>query len=318
MDEPTKQDENVPQKNFLKQLMLSGRFSKFTIYLISLVIIIVCIVFAVLSFFGVIPTLEIAQEDGSTIIIGAWYDYLIFAAMGSTGLIGIYDYLRYRKIRLIDYRFPDFVRDLAESRRAGMTFTKAIMNSAKGHYGVLTEEIKKISMQISWGSSVENALKDFASRTNTKLIKRTVSLIIEASRSGGNVADVLDAASKDARELKLIESERRAGMLSYVAVIYVSMFVFLVIIVILIKSLIPSMMGEGAAGLQGTMGVGGGGLLSQADVTFAFFSAGVLQAGFMGIVAGVFEQGNIISGIKHSFIMIVISWIILKFLVGGI
>ena len=76
-------------------------------------------------------------------------------------------------------------------------------------------------------------------------------------------------------------------------------------------------MGEGAAGLQGTLG-GSGGLISQADITFAFFSAGILQGGFMGIVAGVFEQGNIMSGVKHAFIMLLINWIILKFLVGGV
>ena len=50
-----------------------------------------------------------------------------------------------------------------------------------------------------------------------------------------DTADVLDAASKDARELKLLESERRVGMLSYVAVIYVAVFVFLVIIISKVK-----------------------------------------------------------------------------------
>ena len=118
----------------------------------------------------------------------------------------------------------------------------------------LHQRFKKLLVQISWGSSVENALESFAKRVNTKLIKRTIYLIIEASRSGGNVADVLDAASKDARELKLIDAERRAGMLSYVAVVYVRMVVFLMVIVILCKSLIPAMPGEGHGGLSGCYG----------------------------------------------------------------
>ena len=49
------------------------------------------------------------------------------------------------RFRKIDEAFPDFVRDLAESRRAGMTFTKAIMYSSKGNYGLLTPEIQKIA-----------------------------------------------------------------------------------------------------------------------------------------------------------------------------
>ena len=177
-------------------------------------------------------------------------------------------------------------------------------------------------MQISWGSSVENALNSFAKRVNTKLIKRTVSLIIEASRSGGNTADVLDAASKDARELKLLESERRVGMLSYVAVIYVAMFVFLVIIIVLSKSLIPSMVG-GAAGELGeasheAVGAAGTGGITQKAITEVFYYGALVQCMGMGLVTGVFEDGNIVAGVKHTFIMTLVCWIIFKFIVTGV
>jgi len=151
---------------------------------------------------------------------------------------------------------------------------------------------------------------------NTKLIKRTVYLIIEASRSGGNVADVLDAASKDSMELKFIESERRAGMLSYVAVVYVSMLVFLMVIVILCKTLIPAMLGEGQGGLANVMGVAG--TIKQYDITFAFFITTIIQGAGMGVVTGVFEEGKITAGIKHIFIMVFITWFIFKFFVTGV
>jgi hypothetical protein len=95
------------------------------------------------------------------------------------------------------------------------------------------------------------------------------------------------------------------------------MFVFLVIIVILSKTLIPNMLGEGSLGLTQATGKGGGGV-SQIQVTTLFFWAGILQSGFMGIVAGVFEEGRITSGVKHAFIMILINWAVLKFIVTGI
>ncbi|RKY24069.1 MAG: type II secretion system F family protein, partial [Planctomycetota bacterium] len=217
-------------------------------------------------------------------------------------------------------RFPDFVRDLAEARRAGMTFTKAIIHASKGNYGVLTPEIQKIARQISWGSSVDAALSSFAKRVNTKLIRRTISLIIEASRSGGHVADVLDAASKDAREIKLIESERRASLISYVAIVYVGMGVFLMIVVIITKTLLPALMGSSGGS---SLPVGGMGALQNTKedilaITQVFFSAAIIQSGLMGLVAGVFEEGDLISGIKHSFIMLVIAWVVFKFFVTGV
>jgi flagellar protein FlaJ len=277
---------------------------------------IVCTILGILVLAGIIHPLEFSFGEGK-VLFGAWYDFVVIGIIIACGVYGIYELFRWRRVRKIDERFPDFVRDLAESRRAGMTFTKAIMYSAKGNYGVLSDEIKKIAMQISWGSSVESSLNAFSKRVNTKLIRRTISLIIEASRSGGNVADVLDAAAKDAREIKLLESERRAGMLSYVAVIYVAMFVFLVIMVILSNTLLPQMLGEEASSLH-ELTTPEDQQITRSEVTQLFFGAGVIQGAFMGLVAGVFEEGNVNSGVKHAFIMIMINWIVIKLLVGGI
>ena len=307
----------MKKQGYFKQLSFTGQLTRFIVYLSAAVPAIIFIILALLVLFNVIGPLEMASGEGK-IVIGTWYDYIIFAALVFTGIYGIYEFLRLRRVRKIDNRFPDFVRDLAESRRAGMTFTKAIMYSSKGNYGVLTPEIQKIARQISWGSSVDNALNAFSKRVNTKLIKRTVSLIIEASRSGGNVADVLDAASKDAREIKLIESERRASMMSYVAIIYVGMFVFLVIILVLSKSLLPNMLNSEVAASGGAqVGLGGAGF-TQESVGSMFLTASIIQAAGMGIVTGVFEEGNMISGVKHSFIMMLVTWIIFKFIITGI
>jgi flagellar protein FlaJ len=301
--------------SFIRKLSNTGQLTRLIVYLSSIVPTIICIIFALLSLIGVIQPLRISTGEGQ-ILIGTPTDFIVIALLVFSGVYGMYEFQRLRRVRKIDNRFPDFIRDLAEARRAGMTFTKAIMYSAKGDYGVLTPEIQKIARQISWGSSVENALKAFAARVNTKLINRTISLIIEASRSGGNVADVLDAATKDARELKLIESERRAGMLSYVAVIYVGMGVFLLIIIVLCKSLLPSMITEGSSGMSSAMGKPSD--MTLLDVTNLFYYAALVQTGGMGIIAGVFEEGDIVSGVKHMFIMILVSWMIFKFLVTGV
>ncbi len=309
-------ESDVIQKSgLIKRLSMTGQLTRLIVYVSAIIPAVLCIVFALLSFLEIIKPLRISSGEGF-IYIGTPMDFILIAILVFTGVYGMYEFTRLRRIRKIDERFPDFIRDLAESRRAGMTFTKAIMYSSKGDYGLLSPEIQKIARQISWGSSVENAFKAFAGRVNTKLIRRTVSLIIEASRSGGNVADVLDAATKDARELKLLEAERRAGMLSYVAVIYVGMGVFLLIIIVLCKSLLPSMITEGSEGVSVALGKASSITLS--DVTHLFFYAALVQTAGMGVIAGVFEEGNIVSGVKHMFVMILVSWLIFKFIVTGV
>jgi flagellar protein FlaJ len=299
----------MKKPGLLRNLILTGQLTRLIVYMSAAIPAIIFIICALLVQLGVIKSLTIGP-----VRIGTVQDFILFAIFLGTGTYGIYEHLRLRRVRKIDERFPDFVRDLAEARRAGMTFTKAIMYSSKGNYGVLTTEIKKISQQISWGSSVEDALSAFAKRVHTKLIRRTVSLIIEASRSGGSVADVLDAASRDAREIRLLEAERRGSMMSYVAVIYVGMGVFLMIIAILCISLIPAMTGEGSEGLKTAMG--GAGVIKKSEIIPVFFYANLVQSIGMGLVTGVFEEGNMVAGVKHIFIMSLVTWIVFKFAIG--
>lgn len=292
------------EPNFFKNLILTGQITRLIVIIITLVLISIFIVFGLLSLLDVFSFPFTAVDS------------FIFAALSGSGLYGTYEALRVRRIYKIDSIFPDFVRDLAESRRAGMTFTKAILFASKGNYGILTPEIKKISQQVSWGSSVNDALIGFSKRVNTRSIQRTISLIIEAGRSGGNVADVLDVAARDAREIKMLESERKTTMASYVVVIYVGMFVFLAIILILCISFIPAMTGEGAQGMSGALGSGLGGGTDQAEITTVFFFASIVQGFGSGLVAGVFEDGRITSSVKHVFIMVFVSWLLFKMMLG--
>jgi len=300
----------IKKQGLIKRLSNTGQLTRLIVYLAAGVPALIFVIMALLVQIGAIGPLKV----GELFEIGTPADFLLFALFLGAGTYGFYDAIRLHRIRKIDARFPDFVRDLAESRRAGMTFTKAILYASKGNYGVLTPEIQKIARQISWGSSVDSALAAFAKRVNTKLIRRTISLIIEASRSGGNVADVLNAASKDAREIKFLETERRASMMSYVAVIYVSMGVFLLIILVLSAGLLPQITGEGAAAFAA--GTSGKEAIRESDVLPVFFIAAIAQSIGMGLVTGVFEEGRMVSGIKHMFIMCFIAWFVFKFMVG--
>lgn len=291
----------IPQPGLFKRLIITGDLPRLIVYLCTGVSVTVFALLGILSLFGVVS-------------YGSSVDFFVFALLSGTGIYGMYEYFHHKRIRKIDAIFPDFVRDLAASRRAGMTFTNAILFTSKGNYGLLTKEIQKIAQQISWGSSVEEALLNFADRINTNSIRRSVSLIVEASKSGGNVADVLDVAAQDAREIKILEGERRVGMASYVIVIYVGLYVFLAIIAILSGVFIPAITSGGAEGLAA--GLGGRGVVTQNAITNVFYLATLVQAIGTGLVAGVFEDGHIESSVKHVFIMVLSGWFVFKFLMG--
>ena len=243
-------------------------------------------------------------------------DMFVFAILIGIGPYGWYAAREARRTEAIDQKFPEFLRDLAESQRAGMTLTEAVLTAAKGNYGMLTPDIRKMAAQIEWGVSFAEALDRFAKRVRTPLIERTVSLVIQASNAGGNVVDVLTAAAEDAREIQQIVKERKQQMSIYVMIIYIAFAVFVGVIAVLNAQFIP----EVAKAVEKADGVKIGGLnfkrFDQDDFKILFFHAAVIQGLGGGIVGGVMSQGRIVFGLRHSFILVCIAWVLFRLVIG--
>ncbi len=242
--------------------------------------------------------------------------FLTFLAIGFMAAIGPYGFYmsaQDKRIKAIEKRLPDFLRDVAEAGRFGMTLAEAMIVAAQGRYGVLTSEIKKMAAQIEWGVPATDALRLFAERVRTPLVQRVVTIIIKASDAGGEVADVLTMVSHDAKEVQLTEDERRISMSTYIAVIYISFAVFLVTIWILGVTFLPKMQEAAAEINAGDSGLAVDSPLPQNipeiifNVQVAFFIAVIVHAVGDGILAGVLDSGKIVNGLRHSFIMLLIA-----------
>ncbi len=253
-------------------------------------------------------------------------DWAMIAAMAFFGPFGFYVSHKQKQIEKIERRLPDFLRDVAEAGRFGMTLADAIVVSSSGRYGKLTPEIKKMAAQIEWGVPANQALNLFAERVDTPLVNRVVAIIIKANDAGGNVADVLNMVSKDAKQVHMSEDEQKIAMTSYLAVIYISYAVFIVVIIIL-SSQFLSQMAQAGTQLQGgemSQVSGGGGMgadikTENIPVIKYIFALAVFAHGIGdGLVAGVLQSGKITNGMKHSFILILIGFVSLRILFGGL
>lgn len=239
-------------------------------------------------------------------------DWLVIAIMGFIGPYGFYTARKQREVKQVERRLPDFLRDVAEAGRFGMTLADAIVVSSSGRYGKLTPEIKKMAAQISWGVPATEALRLFAERVKTPMVQRVVAIIVKSSDAGGDVADVLTMVSHDTKENQLTEDERRIAMSTYVAVIYISFMVFLVTIWILNVTFLPKMV-EASSSLSGTTALAGSSPLAQDlpevvyQIKIAFFVATIVHGLGDGILAGVLDNGKIPTGLRHSFIMLLIA-----------
>ena len=236
-------------------------------------------------------------------------------------------YANYQKIKTIEERFPDFLRDIVEGLRGGMSLPLAIKYTSKNNYGILTHEIKNLIAQISWGIPFEKSISNFAIKLKSKTISRAIQTIIEAHRSGGNLADVIEAVGQSTVELEKIKRERTSRISSQMMQGYIIYFVFLGVMVGIQKVLIPSLsMSSGAA--TGSM-LGGAITGSDTDITNAlmggsntavidvaaygvmFSHLAVIQGFFSGIAIGKLAEGSLDAGLKHAVLLAILGYTVM-------
>lgn len=241
---------------------------------------------------------------------GRWVDFVAIAILVGVGPYGFDVSHEHNRIRRLEERFPDFLRDIASSHRGGLTLPSSVAIAARGEYGPLTAEVQRMADQMSWNVPFDEALQRFAERVATPLIQRTVSLVQEASRSGGATSEVLLAAARDARQLKNMENDRRLSMTLYGVIIYITFFVFLLVAAVLHQQFVPQII-RSAETLEA---VGSPGGFSISVVTIEeyrafYFLASVVQGVGGGVVAGMMATGKALLGLRHAFIMVFIAYI---------
>ena len=280
----------------------------------------------------------------TSIVVGSLpllVNMVVLSMLIMIGPYSIYKFIRLKKIKSYENELPSFLRDMSESVRADLSLIQAIHSAAKADYGMLTTEIKKMSNQLSWNVPLEKVLRNFADRVSvSKTIVRSVLIIEQSGKSGGNIEDTLESLASNIESIRETQQEKAALLNQQVMMMYAIFFIFLGITITLIKFLIPL--------LQSQQPIGGFGVKSfnpnpcytcinsdnpacsgcNAFGTIATaFSLGspdeaasyykslfltmiLIQGFFSGLIAGQIGSDSMTVGIKHSMIMVMSGFIL--------
>jgi flagellar protein FlaJ len=243
-------------------------------------------------------------------------DVLLLAILVAVVPLAYLDFKESGRRKSIENSLPNFFRDVAGMNESGMTLPNAISIVSQGEYGTLTPFIKQLNNEMSWNVPFVEAMYRFGSRVNTHLAERSVDLISKASKAGGDVSEVLRAAANDAYEFLALDTERRNNMLIYVIIVIISFLVFLFVIAVMTGTFLATMAEAGAAVAE--TGAGAGQFGGRIDLFFynrLFSHAAMIQGFFSGLVAGQMGEGNALSGLKYSVIMVTIAWVAFRFFI---
>jgi archaeal flagellar protein FlaJ len=230
-------------------------------------------------------------------------DYILFATVAVIAPLAVVDTLNYHWRRSIDHHLPELFRSIVQGQEVGMTLPQAVDEASKRDYGTLTAELKKMTIQMSWGFSFEEALMAFGNRIGTSLVRRILPLIIEASHSGGHAERVFEPLGKFIQTNNMMEKERRAQTRPYIVIIYVALFVFLFTIILLFNTFFATAQGVPLMSAPTT---------SPDDMKRIFLHMTLIQGFFGGLAAGKMGEGSIPAGLKHSLVMMLVGWTALR------
>lgn len=210
--------------------------------------------------------------------------------------------------------FLEFSRNLVESVKTGTPISKSMINVRNKAYGVLSENIKKLANQISIGIPLSIALQTFAKDVDNKTISRSLTLIGQAEKSGGEIGEILEAVTEAVSVSDRLKKERKAAISTLVVQGYIIFFVFIVIILVLqfqIWPMLSQISPEGETfAISGLGTVGGGSGLSSEEVSNSFLYLLLVQGFFSGFTIGKLSEESIKTGVKHSFVLVMAAFLI--------
>ncbi len=207
--------------------------------------------------------------------------------------------------------FLEFSRNLVEGVKTGTPISKSIINVKDKPYGVLSENIKKLANQVSMGIPLNTALQVFSKDVKNKTISRALTLIGQAEKGGGEIGGILESVTEAVSTADKLKKERKAAISTLVVQGYIIFFVFIIIILVMQFQILPLISNIVPAGEALSVGgLGGGSPIDPRDISNAFLYLLLIQGFFSGLTIGKLSEGNIKNGVKHSFALILISFLI--------
>jgi archaeal flagellar protein FlaJ len=207
-----------------------------------------------------------------------------------------------RQRSALEKMLPEFIRDVAEGRKTGLSPEVAIERLGERHYGVLSKHVKKMGAQLSWGVSLSKVVSTFTESVSSWITKAIGVLLIEVVDVGGGTIRSFSDMAEFTRNINEMESERRSALRPFVFITYIAGIMVIITTFILVYLLsAPASIAHVGTTLS-TPSVDPG-------VIDLLLTTAVFDTFVIGIVAGKMGESGLSDGFKHAIALVVASLI---------
>jgi len=203
----------------------------------------------------------------------------------------IYEMMQSRKESAYSAGLTNFLRDLVETRKSGLTPEKCLMLLSNREYGEFNKILKRISRGLGWGLPLSKIYGEISEDINNWLISTNLFLLVDTIEVGGGTAETLEVMAKFSETSMLIEKERRALLRPLLFVPYLGA-ILLIVVSILFLSLMNDMLAIAGTSLPMVM------------LAKTLMTPLPLQMYVLGLTAGKISNGRVSSGFLHATLLV--------------
>ncbi len=235
---------------------------------------------------------------------------IIFVSIVFTILVSLIE-IRHRIIKKAEEKLPEVFTELAMLNESGLSIFEGLKLLSKMELGILTKEISTIRKELELGVSIPESFIRLGIRIKSDIFAKVIPVAVKALETSYSIKDAFTAVARYAESELNFRKRLSSNLMPYIMIIYMSVGVFIFVSYLMITKFLSlfSSIGVGTVGMIGISGV------DVEVIRLAFFRVMLLISFLSGIIAGVISQMKISSGLKHSFILVFLTYISYKYLI---
>ncbi len=236
---------------------------------------------------------------------------LALAACFATASMGpIASYLAYaRREKGIERQLAEFLRDLSEIRKTGLSPEKSLLLISQRNYGKLTPVVRRIAGAIALGVSIAQAVRRAVRGYTNWTMLAIFKILVDSIELGGGSAEIIDALARYTNALSDLAEELRRRLRPYFYMPYAGAIILvastLTLLLLLVQAsktlaLQTAQQGTPATAMGITVAATPRDLAMLAVATLAGLT---LDGYLMGLLAGKIKDQLLAPGFIHALIL---------------
>ena len=198
----------------------------------------------------------------------------------------------------IERGIANFLRDLTEVRKTGLSPERCIEALSDRDYGAFSKEMKKMSSDLSWGVPMRKVIMDFVHRTKSWMSQVVMFLLLEAIDVGGGTIAMIETLARFNNTTQEVEKEKRMNCRPYMLIPY---FAAILLVATTLMTLIFTTQTVSMAGPTT------GNAPDIGFLTLIFTVSVITHCYLIGLVAGKIAEESLAAGFKHSALLVIIA-----------